>query len=118
MFLCSLSSLTPTTFDPVASFVSAVNLHLECPPSLLKGLADSYPDREIWLNSFYEEKRGIESLGTFRKITVGEYWALCKKVAPKAIPTMCVLSIKCNKNLLPIHTKSCIVVHGNHEERI
>jgi hypothetical protein len=53
-FLCFLSSPTPTSFDPVTSFVSAVNLHLKCPSLLLKGLANSHPDREIWLNSFYE----------------------------------------------------------------
>jgi hypothetical protein len=92
MFLYSLLSPTPTTFDPVISFVSAVNLHLECPTSLLKGLADSHPDQEIWLNNFYEEKQGIESLSTFHKITLGEYCALHKKGAPKPIPTMCNLS--------------------------
>jgi hypothetical protein len=43
------------TFDPVAFVVSAVNLHLECPPSLLKALADSHPDREVWLSSFFEK---------------------------------------------------------------
>jgi hypothetical protein len=53
MFLCSHSSSAPTTFDPVASFVSAVNLHLECLPSLLKALADSHPDHEVWLSSFF-----------------------------------------------------------------
>ncbi len=58
-FLWSPSSSTPTTFDPVASFVSAVNLHWDCPPSLLKALADTHPNREIWLESFFEEKRGI-----------------------------------------------------------
>jgi hypothetical protein len=64
------------TFDPVASFVGAVNLHQDCPPSLLKALAETHPNRKIWLNSFYKEKQGIESLGINRKITLGEYWAL------------------------------------------
>ncbi len=117
-FLRSLLSPTPTTFDPVASFVSAVNLHLKCLPSLLKGLADSHPDQEIWLNSFYEEKQGIERLGTFSKTTLGEHRALCKKGAPKAIPTMCILSIKHDKNLLSLCAKSCIVILGNHKDRI
>jgi hypothetical protein len=58
-FLWSPSSSTPTTFNPVASFVSAINLHRDCPPSLLKALADTHPDRDIWLESFFEEKRGI-----------------------------------------------------------
>jgi hypothetical protein len=63
-FLRSPTSDTPTTFDPVASFVSAVNLHRDCPPSLLKALADTHPDRQIWMDSFLEEKRGIQSLDT------------------------------------------------------
>ncbi len=64
-------------------FVSAVNLHCECPPTLLKALANSHPDREIWLASYQEEKEGIESLDTYRKITLGEYRALRKKVRLK-----------------------------------
>jgi len=87
-FLRSPSSPSPTTFDPVASFVSAVDLHRDCPPSLLKALAESHPDREIWLASFYEEKRGIQDLDTYKKITLGEYRALREKVAPRAIPTI------------------------------
>jgi hypothetical protein len=118
MFLCSLLSLTPTTIDSVASFVNAINLHLKCPPSLLKGLTNSHPDREIWLNSFFEEKQGIESLGTSGKIRLGEYCALHKKDAPKATPTICVLSIKHYKNLLPLCAKFCIVVLGNHKNQV
>jgi hypothetical protein len=52
--------------------VSAINLHRDCPPTLLKALADSHPDREVWMQSYFEEKRGIEDLGTFKKITLGE----------------------------------------------
>ncbi len=69
-FLHSPLSTTQTTFDPIASFVSAVNLHHECPPSLLKALADSHPDHEIWLESFIEEMRGIQQLDTYKKITL------------------------------------------------
>jgi hypothetical protein len=72
-FLREPSSSTLTTFDPVASFVSAVNLHRECHPSLLKALADSHPDCKIWLESFREGKRGIEALDTYKKISLGEY---------------------------------------------
>ncbi len=83
-FLCAPSS--NSTFDPIASFVSAVNFHWDCPPSLLKALAAAYPDREVWLQSYYKEKQGIESLATYCKITLGEYRALCKKGTPKTIP--------------------------------
>jgi hypothetical protein len=115
-FLRPSNSPRQSTFDPVASFVSAVNLHRECPPTLLKALADSHPDREVWLESYREEKQGIESLDTYRKITLGEYRALRKKGAPKAIPTMCVLTIKKDENLLPLCAKSRILVLGNHED--
>jgi hypothetical protein len=101
MFLNLPSLLAPTTFDLVASFVSAINLHLECPPSLLKALANSHLNREVWLHSFFEEKQNIQSMNTYRKITLGEYRTLCKKGAPKAIPTMCVQTVKGDENLNP-----------------
>jgi hypothetical protein len=72
------------TFDPVASFVSAINLHLECPPSLLKAVANSHPDREVWLRSFFEEKRAIESMNTYRKI----YWANIALSTKKGLPKL------------------------------
>jgi hypothetical protein len=117
-FLRLPSSSAPTTFDPVASFVSAVNLHLECLPSLLKALANSHPDREVWLSSFLEEKHGIQSLNMYHKITLGKYCALCEKGASKAILTMCVLTVKPDENLNPLRVKSRIVVLGNHEDRV
>jgi hypothetical protein len=89
------------TFNPVASFVSAINIHLEYPPSLLKVLADSHPNHEVWLCSFFEAKWGIQSMITYHKITLGEYCALREKGAPKAIPMMCVLTVKRDENLNP-----------------
>ncbi len=110
-------SAPPLIFDPVANIVSAANLHRDCPPSLLQALASTHPNCEVWLQSYYEEKGGIEEIGTFRKITLGEYRVLCEKGAPKAIPTMCVLTIKKDKQLMPLRAKSCIVVLGNREHR-
>jgi hypothetical protein len=57
-FLCSALSLT--NFDPVANFVSAVILIHDCSRSLLTALADSHPDREVWLQSYFKEKCSIE----------------------------------------------------------
>ena len=48
-FLRSPVSLQKSTFDPVASFVSTLNLYKECPPTLLKALAHSHPNRKVWL---------------------------------------------------------------------
>ncbi len=115
-FLCSLPSPQVSTFDPVALFVSALNLNHDCPPTLLKSLADLHRDQEVWLKSYQEEKGGLQSLNTYRKITLGKYRALHKKGSPHALPTMYVLTIKRDENLLPQCAKSQIVVLGNHED--
>jgi hypothetical protein len=94
-----------------------VNFHCDCLPTLLQALATLHLDRDIWLQSFYEEKNGIESLGTFCQIRLGEYRALWEKGAPKAIPTMCVLNIKKDENLMPLWAKYRIVVLGSCEGR-
>ena len=57
----------------------------------------------------------IESMGTFKKLVLGEYCALYEQGATLAIPTMCVLTIKNNGNDMPLHAKSCMIVLGNHE---
>jgi hypothetical protein len=49
---------------------------------------------------------------------LAEYHALCEKGAPRAIPTMCVLTIKKDEMMNPLREKSCIVVLGNHEDRV
>jgi hypothetical protein len=68
-----------STFDLVALFVSALNLHRDCPLTLSKALANLHPDWEVWLKSYQEEKGGLQSLDTYHKITLGEYHALHKK---------------------------------------
>ena len=88
------------------------------PQSLLSALNPLHPDREIWLASYQEEKDGIKSQDTYDVLTPEQYRAYRAKGAPRAIPTMCVLIIKPDEMLLPHRTKSCIVVLGNHEDRI
>ncbi len=80
------SSSPRTMFDPVANIVSAINLHRDCPPSLLQAPPTTHPDREVWLQSYYEEKNGIKSLGTFKRITLGEYRALREKGSGGSFP--------------------------------
>jgi hypothetical protein len=70
------------------------------------------------LASFREEKSGIESQDTYVKINLANYRALRAKGVPKAIPTMCVLSIKKDEMFNPLRAKSRIVVLGNHEDRV
>jgi hypothetical protein len=67
-FLRSPVSPQQLTFDPVASVVSALNRHKECPPTLLKALTNLHPDCDIWLQSYAKEKGGLESLNTYQKI--------------------------------------------------
>jgi hypothetical protein len=101
-----------------ATHVSATNLKRDCPRSLLSALHPTHPDRDTWISSFREEKSGIQSQDTYVTIGLPEYRALRAKGVPKAIPTMCVLSIKKDENLNPLRAKSRIVVLGNHEERV
>ena len=60
----------------------------------------------------------FSSQDTYVKIGLPEYRALRAKGVPKAIPTMCVLTIKKDEMLNPIRAKSHIVVLGNHEDRV
>eukprot|EP00956_Cyclotella_meneghiniana_P020999 scaffold37679_cov76-Cyclotella_meneghiniana.AAC.13 len=104
---------------PSAKHVSAANLLNPCPPSLAKALHPSNPDREVWLASYMEEKGGLESLNVYEKINKKTYLALRRSGRiGKALPSMCVLVIKHDKDGNPVRAKSRIVVLGNHEDRI
>ena len=101
-----------------ANFVSAASLLRECPRSLLSALAPTHPDRATWLASFKEEKDGIIAQDTYDILNLAQYRAYREQGAPRAIPTMCVLTIKPDEMLRPHRAKSRIVVLGNHEDRI
>jgi hypothetical protein len=73
-FLQSLQH--PVGLDPAANFVSATNLVRECPRSLLTALSDNHPDQKTWLESYFKEKRAIESLDTYKQLTLAEYCSL------------------------------------------
>ena len=59
--------------------------------------------------------RRLMSMDTMEILTTSQYSNL--KNAPKAIPTMCLLTVKTDKNNRPVQAKSRIVVLGNLEER-
>eukprot|EP00956_Cyclotella_meneghiniana_P015762 scaffold24459_cov75-Cyclotella_meneghiniana.AAC.3 len=104
---------------PSAKHVSAANLMNPCPPSLVKALHPSNPDREVWLASYLEEKGGLESLHVYEKINKKTYLALRRSGRiGKALPSMCVLVVKHDKDGNPLRAKSRIVVLGNHEDRV
>eukprot|EP00804_Cyclotella_cryptica_P021434 CCRYP_005776-RA/>CCRYP_005776-RA protein AED:0.13 eAED:0.00 QI:0/0/0/1/1/1/5/0/1584 len=114
------SFLRPGSYHnaPSANHVSAKNLINSCPPSLLKALHPSNPDRHIWLASYKEEKGGLERLDVFEQINKKQYLHLKRSCRiDKALPSMCVLVIKPDKDGNPVRAKSCIVVLGNFEDR-
>ena len=73
----------------------------------------------MWRESYLEEKNGLRDCGTYVEISYQEYPRLCRlpNSVPKAIPTMCVLTVKRDENLNPDRPKSRIVVLGNLEGR-
>ena len=75
------TSSSATMFDPVANIVSAVNLHQDCPPSLLTALVDTHPERDVWLQSKKSSINDIDMV-TDQKLSLGKYRALREKGAP------------------------------------
>jgi hypothetical protein len=55
-------------------------------------------------------KSDIETMGTFHQINLGNYRVLQKNGTRNAIPTMCLLAIKKDKQLMPLQTELRIVV--------
>jgi hypothetical protein len=54
----------------------------------------------------------------FNCISKREYLQLCRKgTIPKALPSMCVLVVKLDKDDKPSRAKSSIIVLGNFEDR-
>ena len=89
------------------------------PPSLNKALHPSNPDRHVWSDSYHEEKNGLVDHDVYRSISKKEYLALVRSgKVPKAIPSMCVLVVKQDRDGKPHRAKSRIVVLGNFEDRI
>jgi hypothetical protein len=74
--------------QPSANFVSAKNLLNPCPPSLLKALHPSNPDRDVWLQSYDEEKGGLEQLNVYERINKKTYLSLKRSGRiDKALPS-------------------------------
>ena len=67
-----------------------------------------------------EKNDGLIAKDTYVKISLQEYRRLRRlpKGVPKAIPTMCVMSIKRDEHLAPDRAKSHIVALGNLKNRV
>ena len=114
-----LKSATSEKNDPSLNYVSAKHLLSPCPPSLCKALDTSNPDQQVWMDSYNEEKQGLIDHEVYKKISKNHYLSLrraCK--IPKAVPSMCVLVVKKDKDGKPPRAKYRIVVFGNFEYRI
>ena len=98
----------------MASFASTIDLHRKFPSS--RGWLIHTLDREIWLASFLKENGASNDSTPIRNL--GKYRALWDKGAPRAIPMTCVLTVKKDKQLRPLCTKSCIVILGNHKDHV
>ena len=58
-------------------------------------------------------------MDVFERINKKQYLALCRSgKIPKALPSMCVLVIKHDKDGTPNHAKSRILVLGNFEDKL
>ena len=114
-----LRSATYNKNPPSLNYVSAKHLLSPCTPPLFKYLDSSNPDRQVWMDSYKEEKQGLIDHEVYEKISKNQYLALRRASnIPKEIPSMCVLVVKNNKDGKPLRTKSRIVVLGNFEDRL
>ena len=70
--------LRPSTSNnaPSANFVSAKNLLSPCPPSLKTALHLSNPNKQVWLDSYNEEKGGLQEPNISEKINKKTYLKL------------------------------------------
>ena len=92
-----LRSATSDKNPPSLNYVSAKQLLSPCPPSLCKDLDSSNPDRQVWMDSYKEEKQGLIDHEVYAKIPRNKYLALRRAgKIPKALPSMYVLVVKKN----------------------
>jgi hypothetical protein len=98
-----------------AQHVSVTSLQCHLPPgSLTKALCSKNVDRLTWPASYKEEYDGLISNDTFEIISEEEYKVLQSKHGIKAIPSMCISTVK-QTNGVPTSAKSRIVALGNFD---
>jgi hypothetical protein len=97
-----------------AYHVSASKLKLGPPPSLQRSMKKDYPDRKIWVESYFEEANGLKEMDTYVTITAKEYAE--RYPAIQVISSMCIQTVKPDENGDPDHVKTRIVALGNHQE--
>lgn len=78
----------------------------------MKALHRNNPDWLIWHESYKEEYDGLSSNATFDVISEEEFLCLQKRHGIRAIPSMCIFTVK-HTNGVPTRAKSRTVVLGN-----
>jgi hypothetical protein len=99
-----------------AYHVSAKGLAQGTPASFQRSLRPDNPDRKIWVDSYLEEAGGLKEQNTYYTISSKEYREKHQHI--QVIPSMCVQTVKKDKNGAPDRAKSRIVALGNFEERV
>ena len=101
------------------NYLSVKHILSPCPTSLLKALDHCNPDLQVRINSFDEGKQGLIDHAVYEKISKSQYLALKRAgKTPEAIPSMCALVVKNDKDRKPLCAKSHIVVLGHFEDRL
>jgi hypothetical protein len=99
-----------------ASHVSASGLLSPFPPgSLQKALKLTGGDFQIWSDSYKEEFFGLKDNECFEIISEEEYQRIYRSTGKRAIPSMCVFTVKKDSSGRPLRAKSCIVVLSNKD---
>ena len=71
-----LKSSTSDKNSPSINYVSVKHLISPCPPYLYKALDSSNPDRQVWMDSYKEEKQGLIDHEVYEKISKNQYLSL------------------------------------------
>jgi len=101
-----------------AGHISAAGLSSPIPPgSLTKAMRLRGDDLKIWQDSYREEFDGLHKSNCFEIITEEEYQSLLRVSGKRAIPSMCVFTVKKDSQGRPFRAKSRIVVLGNKDPR-
>ena len=99
-----------------AGHISAADLLSPIPPgSLNKALKLRGNDFKIWRDSYREEFDGLHNNDCFEIISEEEYQRIFRSTGKRAIPSMCVFTVKKDSHGRPHRAKNRIVVLGNKD---
>ena len=114
-----LKSSTTSENASSLNYFLAKNLLSPSPPSIIKALDLSNLYRQVWLDSYNEDKQSLIDHEVYEMISKSQCLDLKRAVnTPKDIPLMCILVVKNDTNGKPLRSKYCIVILGNFKYRL